>query len=135
MVELQRDFARAKRTEQPLTLAFVDVDHLKETNDSSGHIAGDRRLRMTADAIRTHLRPYDLIIRYGGDEFVCALLGMTVAHAAERFTLLNADLAAQQTPVSVGLAHLEAGDALEDLIERADQALYHDRQRRRSAGA
>lgn len=135
LVELERDVARAKRTQQSLTLAFVDVDHLKETNDSSGHIAGDRLLRTTADAIRTHLRSYDLIMRYGGDEFVCALLDVTKAQAAERFTLVNTELAAQRASVTVGLAELSAADALEDLIARADQALYTQRQQRRSAGA
>jgi diguanylate cyclase (GGDEF)-like protein len=134
IVEMGREVARAQRTKQPLTLAFVDVDHLKETNDCSGHIAGDRLLRATADAIRTNLRSYDLIIRYGGDEFVCALLDMTVAQAAGRFSLVNTDLAAQQASVTVGLAHLEADDALEDLIARADNALYKERQQRRSAG-
>jgi len=134
LIELEREVARAKRTQQLLTLAFADVDRLKETNDSSGHIAGDRLLRTTADAIRTHLRSYDLIIRYGGDEFVCALIDMTMAQAAERFSLVNTDLAAQQASVTVGLGELRADDALEDLIARADKALYEQRQRRRSPG-
>lgn len=135
-MELEREMARAKRTKQPFALAFVDVDDLKGTNDSLGHAAGDRLLLDTANAIRAHLRSYDLVIRFGGDEFLCALLDVTMAEAAKRFSLVNADLAeTHQASVTVGLAELEADDALEDLIERADKALYENRQRQRSAGA
>jgi diguanylate cyclase (GGDEF)-like protein len=136
LVELRREMVRAKRTKQPLALAFVDVDDLKGTNDSLGHAAGDRLLRETADCIRTYLRSYDLIIRFGGDEFLCALLDMNVAEATERFSLVSANLAATcQASVTVGLAELEADDALEDLIARADEAMYRERQQSRSAGA
>jgi len=62
LVELEREMARAKRTKQPFTLAFGDVDDLKHTNDPHGHAAGDQRLRRVADTIRSHLRSYDLII-------------------------------------------------------------------------
>jgi diguanylate cyclase (GGDEF)-like protein len=135
-VELRREIARAKRTKQPFALAFVDVDDLKRTNDSLGHAAGDQLLRETADAIRGRLRSYDLVIRFGGDEFLCGLLGVTVAEAADRFSLVNADLAAtQQASISFGLTELESDDALEDLIARADDAMYKQRQRVRSARA
>lgn len=135
IVELKREIARAKRTKQPFTLAFIDVDGLKGTNDSLGHAAGDQLLRETAALIRPHLRSYDLIIRFGGDEFVCGLLDLNRAEAAKRFSLVNADLAGtQQASVSVGLAELKADDALEDLIARADETMYKERQRG-SAGA
>lgn len=130
MVELERELARARRTKQPLTLGFVDVDGLKETNDSLGHAAGDRLLRGTAASIRAHLRSYDLIIRVGGDEFLCALLGVSAAEAAKRFALMSADLeATQHASFTVGLAELETEDALADLIARADEALYREKQR------
>ncbi len=136
IVELEREIARAKRTKQPLALAFVDVDDLKGTNDSLGHAAGDQLLREVADSIRAHLRPYDLIIRFGGDEFLCALLGVTVAEAARRFSLVNMDLgASRQASVTVGLTEFEADDGVEDLIARADEAMYRERQQSRSAGA
>ncbi len=136
MVELAREVARAKRTKQPFALAFVDIDGLKGTNDSLGHAAGDRLLRETVDAIRAHLRPYDLIIRFGGDEFLCALLDVTMAEATKRFTLVNADLAdTHQSSLTVGVVELEADDALENLIARADKAMYDARQHPRSAGA
>jgi diguanylate cyclase (GGDEF)-like protein len=135
LVELEREVARAHRTQRPVALAFVDADHLKGTNDSLGHAAGDQRLRDTAASIRAHLRPYDLIVRFGGDEFLCALLDATKADAAERFALVTASLAAtHQTSVTVGIAELEEGDSLEDLIGRADNAMYRERQKPGSAG-
>lgn len=133
MVELEREMARAKRLKQAFTLAFVDVDDLKNTNDSLGHVAGDRLLRQATDSIRRRLRSYDLIIRYGGDEFLCVLADMTMAQAAQRFSLVNAELTeSQQTSVSVGLAELSADDDCEDLIARADKAMYSTRKRSRS---
>jgi len=130
ILELEREIARAKRTEQPLTLAFVDVDDLKAINDSRGHAAGDGLLRGAADSVRAHLRSYDLVVRYGGDEFVCGLSDMTIPDAAERFLLVNRDLAnSHDASLTVGLAELEPLDNLEDLIERADQALYIERAR------
>jgi diguanylate cyclase (GGDEF)-like protein len=133
-VELERDLTRAKRTGQPFTLAFIDIDDLKGRNDSLGHPAGDKLLRATADAIRAHVRPYDLIVRFGGDEFLCGVSDMHMTEATERFSRVNAELAATgKASVTIGLAELEADDALEDLVARADQALYRERQRLRSA--
>ncbi|MGO9902484.1 MAG: diguanylate cyclase [Solirubrobacteraceae bacterium] len=127
MAGLERDLARAKRTQQPFALVFVDVDGLKAINDSRGHSAGDQLLRATVESIRAHLRSYDLIVRFGGDEFLCGLADVTVADAAKRFSLVNADLAeTQQASVTVGVAQLEADDALGELIVRADQALYRN---------
>ena len=130
LVELKREIARTKRAEQPLTLAFVDVVGLKAVNDSLGHAAGDKLLRKTVDSITTRLRSYDLIIRFGGDEFVCVLPGVTTAQAAERFKLVSADLAATQAAITVGLAELQPDDAPEDLVARADEAMYGKRQER-----
>jgi diguanylate cyclase (GGDEF)-like protein len=128
-VELEREIDRAKRTNQPFALAFVDVDNLKARNDSLGHTAGDQLLRATADSIRAQLRSYDLIIRFGGDEFLCGVIDITVAEAAKRFARVNAELAAtQQATITVGFAQLEQADDLEDLVARADQALYTERQ-------
>ncbi len=133
IVELRREVARARRMKQPLSLAFVDIDSLKQTNDALGHAAGDQVLRETAELIRTYFRTYDLTVRYGGDEFLCALFGMEPADAEERFSRLNAQLkSTRQASVTFGLAALREDDDLEDLVARADAAMYEARQQRRS---
>ena len=135
MLELERELARAKREGESMALAFVDVDGLKQTNDSLGHAAGDQLLRDTAYSIRAHLRSYDLFIRYGGDEFLCVLVGVTREEAAERFSLVNADLTAtREASVTVGLAESESEDTAEDLIARADEAMYKERQQQERSG-
>jgi len=136
VVGLERDVERARRTQQPFTLVFVDVDDLKGTNDSQGHAAGDRLLRATVDAIRAHLRSYDLIVRVGGDEFLCGLVDVAIADVAIRFSLVNEYLAkTRQASVTAGLAELAGDEALKHLIARADAALYDERLRVRSPRA
>jgi diguanylate cyclase (GGDEF)-like protein len=132
-LELKREIARARRTTRPLVLAFVDVDGLKAVNDSHGHAAGDRMLLAVADALQTHVRAHDLVIRYGGDEFLCVVSGLDLAEAGKRFALVNAGLAdgPQHGTVTVGLAQLRADERPEDLVARADAELYRERQRQR----
>ena len=134
-VELAHEMSRARRTNQPLVVAFVDVDHLKAVNDSLGHAAGDRMLREVAQALSSSQRPYDLVLRYGGDEFVCALPGMQIPDAARRFASLNSTLAAglERGSVTIGLAQLRPGDTVEDVVSRADAALIAARKQRRGA--
>ena len=129
LTSLQREVDRAHRTGEPLVIAFVDVDGLKRVNDMRGHNGGDRLLRRAGELIKTHLRPYDLIVRVGGDEFVCSLYGMTRAAVGERLGLVSADLAAGPGggSISVGLADLEPGESLDDVIGRADAALLATR--------
>jgi diguanylate cyclase (GGDEF)-like protein len=132
MIELQREANRAQRTGTPFILAFVDIDGLKAINDSLGHAAGDDLLRRVADTLQTNLRPYDLIIRVGGDEFVCGMQDVHLAVAEERLADVNADLAmTQHASVTVGLAQLEASESVEDLIRRADADLHRRRGRGR----
>ena len=131
IMELEREMARAKRTNKPFVLAFVDVDGLKAKNDALGHAAGDHLLRQVADTLKAHLRTYDLVVRFGGDEFACGLFDLDMDEVAQRFAQINADLAkSQQASVTVGLAQLEEGDSLENLIDRADAELLKQRQQR-----
>ncbi len=71
--EISRELERAHRTGSKLALAFVDVDDLKTVNDSRGHLAGDALLRLVAETLLSSVRRYDVVVRYGGDEFVWAL--------------------------------------------------------------
>jgi diguanylate cyclase (GGDEF)-like protein len=126
--ELQREVLEATRRQAPFVLAFIDVDHLKATNDSLGHDAGDRLLRLVVQRIREVVREYDVIVRFGGDEFLCGLADMQLAEAAKRFERANRELAdSDHASVTVGLAQLEAGESLADLITRADTSMYQER--------
>jgi diguanylate cyclase (GGDEF)-like protein len=82
--QLNQCVERAHRGSEPLVLAYIDVDHLKNVNDCHGHAAGDQLLRQIARFLRKGLRSYDLIVRYGGDEFVCALPGAQVEDTRRR---------------------------------------------------
>jgi diguanylate cyclase (GGDEF)-like protein len=130
-VELEREIVRARRDHQTLVVAFLDVDGLKAANDAHGHARGDRMLRAVVDALRSKLRAHDLVIRYGGDEFVCAVSGLSLADATERLTWVNHTLGRLSEPasVTVGLAELRDGESSEELVARADDALYAQRER------
>jgi len=132
LLELGREMARAARTGQSLIVALIDVDHLKLVNDSTGHAAGDELLRSVAHALKARLRSYDLVVRYGGDEFLCAISGVSLLAAAARLSEANVVLSALPSPASftAGLAQMQPGDTSEGLIARADAALYVTRQRR-----
>ena len=65
---MARELGRARRTGATLAVAFGDVDGLKRINDTQGHLAGDALLRLVGETLRANLRPYDVIVRYGGDE-------------------------------------------------------------------
>jgi diguanylate cyclase (GGDEF)-like protein len=133
ILELERAIDKAQRMKERLVLTFIDVNGLKDRNDGLGHAAGDQLLRQTVEIVRTHLRSYDLIVRYGGDEFVC-LLDLGTSEAAKRFEDVSVDLAElEDASISVGLAEMRPEDSLEDLIARADQALYTQRRGHGSA--
>jgi diguanylate cyclase (GGDEF)-like protein len=129
--ELEHEIARAHRTGDSFVLAFVDVNNLKVRNDLHGHIAGDRLLRKIADTLRANVRSYDLVVRYGGDEFICGFPALDVNDAAERFARINEDLASSdEASVAFGLAELERGDSLTELITKADVLMYANRYQR-----
>ena len=105
---------------------FVDVDHLKLINDAHGHAHGDHVLHEVGSALRQGLRSYDVLVRYGGDEFVCALVGAELATAEMRFGDIARTLAGAipGTSVSVGYVELQDGETLDKAIDRADRDMY-----------
>jgi diguanylate cyclase (GGDEF)-like protein len=131
--ELAREIARARRLGESVVVAFFDIDGLKAINDEFGHRAGDRLLAEFAATLSAHLRPYDLVMRYGGDEFVCVLCGISLQAAHERLAPLRDALrtAPERGSASVGIAELRAGDTAADVIARADAELYRARRESR----
>ncbi len=127
--EISRELERAHRTGGTLVLAFIDVDGLKQVNDSQGHLAGDGLLQLVGETLRANVRPYDVIVRYGGDELVCAMPNLNAPEARARFEKIAAALAAVNAEHSVtfGLAEAEPADSLQGLIARADADLLEAR--------
>lgn len=129
--QLVREVRRARRfDDRKLVVAFCDVDDLKQVNDTRGHGAGDAVLREMAAALRRRLRAYDLVIRWGGDEFVCSLPGAGLEAAQRAMDDIRTELRARTgCTFSAGFAELgDDGDA-EALVARAD-ADYYERRRR-----
>lgn len=121
---LTQEIDRARRADGRLVVAFVDVDGLKDLNDREGHAAGDRVLQTVVGAIRTKLRSFDPVTRYGGDEFVCGLGGTDIDEAERRFESIGVAIEAQAgVGISVGLVALADGDTADQLTERADAAM------------
>ena len=135
--QLQRAVDQAHRTHQPLVLVFLDVDHLKRTNDSQGHAAGDFLLQSLGTALRKGLRSYDVVVRYGGDEFVCGLPRAGIAQATGRLHQVSAQLhaAVPGASVTAGYAVLQEADSLEDVLRRADEDMYSNRRAQRTGTA
>jgi len=133
ILTLQREINRARHSGGRLVLAFVDVDGLKQVNDRHGHAAGDSVLIDVAATIRSRLRSYDPIVRYGGDEFICAFSSFELDEVRVRFEQIRDALEQKQggCSISVGLAQLESDDTLEELTARGDAALYDARRRTR----
>jgi diguanylate cyclase (GGDEF)-like protein len=122
---LHHELLRSARAGSPLTVAFVDVDHLKEVNDVDGYAAGDKLLRDVAGALTSTLRPYDPVVRTGGDEFVCAMSGVGIEEARLRFSEINESLADQS--VTIGLAEAHPDDTVESVVERSSAAMRSTR--------
>ncbi len=125
--------AKLAREAAPLSLALLDIDNFKKLNDSMGHAAGDEALRGLAARAQSILRPGDLVARYGGEEFVLLLPNTPIDEAALVLGRLQRALSAslfqhQGTDVfvtfSAGCTLYRVGEALEQALDRADEALY-----------
>lgn len=127
--ELQHEIDRCRRTDAPFVLAFIDIDGLKQLNDTLGHAAGDALIRKVCGVLKQKLRTYDPIVRIGGDEFLCGLSGTAPPAAAERVAKIREAVQHGHPPgtISVGYADLNPDDNLETLIDRADHDMYRHR--------
>jgi len=127
--QMQALLDRARRDASALAVLFIDVDGLKLVNDSRGHDQGDALLAAVGTALRLSLRSYDLVVRYGGDEFVCALPGATAEVTQESLARVRStlDRLVPGATVSAGCAGLAPTDTIDAVIRRADADLYHAR--------
>ena len=129
-----KEAARAKR---PLITLFLDVDGLKAINDTHGHAAGDRALRLIAGALRAACRDSDIIGRLSGDEFAIVLAEAHELDGLEGRVRSRVAQAAEHTEyplsVSIGVAQCPPGEhcTLAGLFERADQAMYAEKAEKR----
>jgi diguanylate cyclase (GGDEF)-like protein len=118
---------RARRAGTPLAVALLDLDHFKRFNDTYGHQAGDQLLRSATDAWRSLLRSTDLLARYGGEEFAVLLPSSTLGEAVEILDRLRLATPLAQT-FSAGVALWHGDEASDQLVARADKALYQAKQ-------
>jgi diguanylate cyclase (GGDEF)-like protein len=135
LAALERELARAGREEKPTTVILADIDHFKRVNDTLGHAAGDDVLKEVARRLKLDLRPYDLVGRYGGEEFLLILPGCNLQHGAKRADEIR-NLVARDpisTPVGLSSATISMGVTATDsnrdcsvseFLREADMSLY-----------
>ena len=132
---LERELRRAVRNQHPLGVIMLDLDHFKQLNDRSGHEAGDAVLRELSNCLQTVTREYDLVCRYGGEEFTIILPDASLDVAVKRaekirdtFKHLNVKYQNRDLPggtLSLGVAGFpEHGSTTEAVLRAADAALY-----------
>jgi diguanylate cyclase (GGDEF)-like protein len=142
---LEREINRANRDGSSLAVLNIDLDHFKQVNDRYGHSAGDQALRDVAELLMTHVRNYDLAVRYAGDEFVVVLSGADrlaaevvatkLKKAMERHVqkLVAHDAEFPPIGLSIGVAiYPEEAHDMQGLLCSSDAAMYQDKQARRS---
>jgi diguanylate cyclase (GGDEF)-like protein len=134
---LRRELERCRRTGHQLSLALVDLDNFKQVNDQHGHLAGDEVLRIVGRALSHGVRAYDLVARYGGDEFAVVAIGACEGDAAEVVAraiaavergLGEADLPGGGVGATAGVAEWDGKESQTSMIERADRALLYAKQ-------
>ena len=126
---LASEILRAERTGRPLTILVLDLDGLKSMNDKHGHAAGDELIRTFAQCLNRAIRGSDLAVRFGGDEFLVLLPDCKLEEVRYVLTRLSGHKMEHQgasvnISFSAGWANLRSGEGSEELLKRADDALY-----------
>jgi diguanylate cyclase (GGDEF)-like protein len=121
--QLPRQLAAAATSAAPLSLAMIDLDYFKRYNDTQGHQAGDRLLKQVSGAWTGELRPGDLLVRYGGEEFALALPHCGVEEALVIVERLRSLIPDGQS-CSAGVVSWDGEESATELLGRADEALY-----------
>lgn len=126
---LEEEIHRSRRTGSPLAIALLDVDRFKRFNDDLGHQAGDAVLRGVGSILTTQARTNDFVARYGGEEFVVILPDTALEEAKQAVERIRQAVEGAPWPdrpvtASFGVATLAVGIGREELIKRADEALY-----------
>ncbi len=145
-LHLSRELARAERLNAEVSLLVLDLDDFKEINDTFGHHIGDRALREAATALRAAIRPYDICVRYAGDEFIVVLSGCGREEAErKRLELQQAvdnveievrpDLRIPMMISSGAAVFPHDGNGYEALLAKADSRMYRDKSQRKTARA
>jgi diguanylate cyclase (GGDEF)-like protein len=139
MVKLQEEIHRAERYNKPLSIVMVDLDRFKKINDTYGHDAGDRALKTISQFFQRNIRDVDAIGRYGGEEFVMLIPDADKEAAfclAERLRKELAKVKLEDLPpitISLGIATYPSdGTDIEELIKKADAAMYEAKQKGRN---
>lgn len=132
--DLREQQALINRNVQTCAIAMLDLDHFKRVNDAHGHVAGDAVLLAVAQCIQQHVRPYDRVYRYGGEEFLLSLPDTDLSTADGMAQRIRASIEALpiqlngagpiHVTASIGLALLDGGTPIEQSIDHADKALY-----------
>jgi diguanylate cyclase (GGDEF)-like protein len=137
--QLDKEIKRSDRYLHPISLVFIDVDNLKEINDSYGHKIGDKILRLIANRIKACLRSNDSAYRFAGDEFTLILPETTASEAKfvgdrilskfanESFVVIDIEIS--KITLSIGIAEYQMNERIQQFVHRADLTMYEAKKR------